>query len=269
MQQPNHGSGNVVQSSRDFLNLGDKVVLVTGASSGIGAATATLFGKYGARVALGYHRNEKGARAVEAEIRRLGGSAYAVRADVQNPGEATSMVGQITSVLGPLDILVNNAGSLIERAALMQQTLESWDSVMQLNLRSVFVLSQVVGNSMVARGGGAIVNIGSIAARNGGGPGSGAYSAAKAGVITLTKSLAKELAPHGVRVNCVNPGVIDTPFHEVFSTPESMKNFAKAIPLGRVGGAIECARVIVFLASDAASYVVGESIEVNGGQLML
>ena len=130
-------------------------------------------------------------------------------------------------------------------------------------------MSQIVGNAMVERGTGSIVNIGSIAARNGGGPGSGAYSAAKAGVITLTKSLAKELAPNGIRVNCVNPGVIDTPFHEVFSTPESMTNFAKMIPLGRVGNAMECAKVIVFLSSDAASYIVGESIELNGGQLML
>jgi 3-oxoacyl-[acyl-carrier protein] reductase len=130
-------------------------------------------------------------------------------------------------------------------------------------------MSQIVGNAMAERGTGSIVNIGSIAARNGGGPGSGAYSAAKAGVITLTKSLAKELAPHGIRVNCVNAGVIDTPFHEVFSTPESMRTFAKMIPLGRVGSAMECAKVIVFIASDAASYVGGESIEVNGGQLML
>ena len=130
--------------------------------------------------------------------------------------------------------------------------------------------SQIVGNAIDgAKDRVAIVNVGSIAARNGGGPGAGAYSAAKAGVITLTKSLARELAPHGIRVNCVNPGVIDTPFHEVFSTPESMRNFAKAIPLGRVGDSVECAKVIVFLASDAASYVVGESIEVNGGQLML
>jgi len=172
------------------------------------------------------------------------------------------------SLLGPIDILVNNAGSLIERAALATQSVESWDSVMHLNLRSVFLTSQIVGNAMIQRRTGSIVNVGSIAARNGGGPGAGAYSAAKAGVITLTKSLAKELAPHGIRVNCANPGVIDTPFHEVFSTPESMRNFAKMIPLGRVGSAIECAKVIMFLASDAASYVVGESIEVNGGQLM-
>ena len=255
-------------ATNDYLNVQGKVVLVTGASSGIGAATATLFGKCGARVALGFHHNERGAEATRDEIRRSGGTACSIRANVENPGEINSLIDETISLLGPIDILVNNAGSLVERAALMTQSVACWDSVMHLNLRSVFLLSQIVGNSMIERRIGSIVNIGSIAARNGGGPGSGAYSAAKAGVITLTKALAKELAPHGIRVNCVNPGVIDTPFHEMFSTPESMKNFAKAIPLGRIGSAMECAKVIVFLASDAASYIVGESIEVNGGQLM-
>jgi 3-oxoacyl-[acyl-carrier protein] reductase len=256
-------------ATNDYLNVQGKVVLVTGASSGIGAATATLFGKCGARVALGFHHNERGAEATRDEIRESGGTACSIRANVENPSEINSLIDETISLLGPIDILVNNAGSLVERAALMTQTVDSWDSVMHLNLRSVFLLSQIVGNYMIERKAGSIVNIGSIAARNGGGPGSGAYSAAKAGVITLTKALAKELAPHGIRVNCVNPGVIDTPFHEMFSTPESMRNFAKMIPLGRVGNAMECAKVIVFLASDAASYIVGESIEVNGGQLML
>ena len=256
-------------ASGDYLNVQGKVVLVTGASSGIGAATAALFSKLGARVALGFHNNEKGAEAIQDEIRQSGGAACSIRANVQNPDAIRFLIEETTSLLGPIDILINNAGSLIERATLSTQSLESWDSVMHLNLRSVFLMSQIVGTAMVERGTGAIVNIGSIAARNGGGPGSGAYSAAKAGVITLTKSLAKELAPHGVRVNCVNPGVIDTPFHAQFSTPESMRHFATMIPLGRVGKAMECAKVIVFLASDAASYIVGESIEVNGGQLML
>ena len=118
-------------------------------------------------------------------------------------------------------------------------------------------------------GAGAIVNVVSIAGRTGGGPGAGAYSVAKGGLITFTKSLARELAPHGVRVNAISPGVIDTPFHEVFSTPEMIRNFLATIPLGRMGAPAECAMVIAFLASDAASYVVGETIEVNGGQLML
>jgi 3-oxoacyl-[acyl-carrier protein] reductase len=260
---------DVDRAPKEYLNVHGKVVLVTGASSGIGAATAGLFGRYGARVALGFNNNKEGAEATRDEIRNLGGTAHSIRANVQEPEAIRGLVEETISYLGPIDILVNNAGSLIERAALATQSLDSWDSVMDLNLKSVFLMSQIVGNAMMERGAGSIINVGSIAARNGGGPGAGAYSAAKAGVITLTKSLARELAPHGIRVNCVNPGVIDTPFHEAFSTPESMRNFAKMIPLGRVGTAMECAKVIVFLASDAASYIVGESIEVNGGQLMV
>ena len=253
---------------QNYLKVDGKVALVTGASSGIGAATASLFGSLGTRVAIGFHSNQKGAETTRDAIRSAGGTAVCFRANVQIPEDIESLVTRTVAELGPIDILVNNAGSLIERAALMTQTVESWDSVMNLNLRSAFLCSQIVATSMIERGTGSIVNIGSIAAHNGGGPGSGAYSSAKAAVITLTKSLAKELAPHGIRVNCVNPGVIDTPFHEVFSTPEAMMNIAKMIPLGRVGNPMECAKVIVFLASVAASYIVGESIEVNGGQLM-
>jgi 3-oxoacyl-[acyl-carrier protein] reductase len=140
---------------------------------------------------------------------------------------------------------------------------------MNLNLKSVMVCSQAAVPGMIERKSGAIVNVVSIAGRNGGGPGAGTYSTAKGGLITFTKALAREMAPFGVRVNAVSPGVIATPFHEVFSTPEMIQNFVKTIPLGRVGSSEECARVIAFLVSDAASYVVGETIEVNGGQLML
>jgi 3-oxoacyl-[acyl-carrier protein] reductase len=139
---------------------------------------------------------------------------------------------------------------------------------MALNFTSAVLASQAVTPAMIARRRGAIVNVTSIAGHSGGGPGAGIYASAKAALASFTKALAKELAPHGVRVNAVSPGVIDTPFHEMFSTPEMLQNFVKAIPIGRVGTAAECATVIAFLASDAASYIVGESIEVNGGQLM-
>src|ERR1700730_18581031 len=254
---------------QNFLELKGRVALVTGASSGIGAATAAVLADLGAKIAIGYHRNEVGAEAVRASIVAAGGGALGLRADMRRSDEITSLVMRTADELGPIDILVNNAGSLVERQGIREVTQERWDEIMSLNLTSPMLCSQVVAPSMIERKSGAIVNVVSIAGRTGGGPGAGAYSVAKGGLITFTKSLAKELAPHGVRVNAISPGVIDTPFHEVFSTPEMIRNFVATIPLGRLGMPVECAKVIAFLASDAASFVVGETIEVNGGQLML
>jgi 3-oxoacyl-[acyl-carrier protein] reductase len=253
----------------NFLDLTGRVALITGASSGIGAATAAVFAELGAHVAIGYHHNREGAEQVRAAIDKAGGRAVALQADVRRSDEIRSLVQQASAALGPIDILVNNAGSLVARMRLLETVEETWDEIQDLNLKSAVLCAQAVVPSMIERGCGAIVNVASVAARSGGGPGAGAYSAAKAGVITLTKSLAKELAPLGIRVNAVSPGVIDTPFHQVFSTPEIIRGLVATIPLGRIGQPIECARVIAFLASDAASFVVGETVEVNGGQVML
>jgi 3-oxoacyl-[acyl-carrier protein] reductase len=252
----------------DLFKLTDRAALVTGASSGIGAATAEVLAERGARVALGYHRNQQGAEEVARRIREAGGTAITIQADVRSAGEIARMAAAAADALGPLDILVNNAGSLVERQALRQITEERWDDIYALNVRSVLLVSQAVVPSMIERRTGTIVNVGSIAGHHGGGPGAGAYASAKAAVMAYTKSMARELAPHGIRVNGVAPGVIDTPFHEVFSTPEALKAFAAAIPLGRIGTALECGTVIAFLASPAASFIVGEMIEINGGQLM-
>jgi 3-oxoacyl-[acyl-carrier protein] reductase len=254
---------------QNYLDLTGKVGLITGASSGIGAATASVLADLGARVAISYHQNEEGAERVRQSIGAAGGKAIAIRADVRRADDIRALVHHASEKLGPIDILVNNAGSLIERQTILEMTAERWDEVMNLNLKSAMLCSQAVAASMIERKTGAIINVVSIAGRTGGGPGAGAYSVAKGGLITFTKSLAKELAPHGIRVNAISPGVIDTPFHEVFSTPEMIRNFVGTIPLGRVGTPRECAKVIAFLASDAAGYVVGETIEVNGGQLML
>lgn len=254
---------------QNHLDLTGKVALITGASSGIGAATATVLADLGARVAISYHKNQEGAERVRDAITSDGGTAIAIRSDVREATEIRALVQCTVAELGPIDILVNNAGSLIERQKLLEITEERWDEVMNLNLKSAMLCSQAVAVSMTERKTGTIVNVVSIAGRTGGGPGAGAYSVAKGGLITFTKSLAKELAPHSIRVNAISPGVIDTPFHEVFSTPEMMSNFVATIPLGRVGTPAECAKVIAFLSSDASSYIVGETIEVNGGQLML
>jgi 3-oxoacyl-[acyl-carrier protein] reductase len=253
----------------NYLDMTGKVALVTGASSGIGAATATVLADLGARVAIGYYHNERGATEVCDAVVAAGGSAITVRADVRRVDAAAPLIEAVTTGLGPIDILINNAGSLVKRQPIVELTEEIWDEIMNLNLKSAAFVSRAAMPGMIARKKGAIVNIVSIAGRNGGGPGSGPYSSSKGGLITFTKSLAKELAPHGIRVNAVSPGVIDTPFHEQFSTPEMIAGFVKGIPLGRVGTSMECATVIAFLASDAAGYVVGETVEVNGGQLML
>jgi 3-oxoacyl-[acyl-carrier protein] reductase len=254
---------------QNYMDLSGRVALVTGASSGIGAATATVFAELGAKVALGYFHNEKGAFETRDRIRASGGTAIALRADLHRPAEARAIVEAATDELGPIDILVNNAGSLVKRMKLAEVTEPDWDDVMDLNLKSAEFCTQHAVPSMIERKKGAIVNIVSIAGRNGGGPGAGVYAAAKAALIALTKSHARELAPHGIRVNAVAPGVIDTPFHQVFSTPEMIQTFVKGVPLGRIGKSEECAYAIAFLASNAASYIVGETIEVNGGQLML
>jgi 3-oxoacyl-[acyl-carrier protein] reductase len=252
----------------DVFDLNGKVALVTGASSGIGRATAEALAASGARVAINFHRNEAGAEAARAEIVSGGGSAIVVQADVTSAGDVQSLVEKTVAEFGPIDILVNNAGSLIERLRILELTEERWDEVIDLNLKSAFLCSQAVAASMMERKTGAIINLSSIAGRNGGALGSIHYSAAKGGMITFTKGLAKEMAPFGVRVNAVSPGVIDTPYHEEFSSPEMMKTYAGMIPLGRVGTPAEVAKVICFLASDAASYLVGETIEINGGMFM-
>jgi 3-oxoacyl-[acyl-carrier protein] reductase len=252
----------------DSFDLKGKVALVTGASSGIGRATAEMLAANGARVAINFHRNKTGAEAARTQITSVGGSAIVVQADVTRTREVQSLVEQTVAEFGPIDILINNAGSLVERLRILELTEERWDEVIDLNLKSAFLCCRAVAGSMMERKTGAIVNVSSIAGRNGGALGSIHYSTAKGGVITFTKGLAKELGAFGVRVNAVSPGVIDTPYHEQFSSPEMMKTYAGMIPLGRIGTPAEVAKVICFLASDSASYLAGETIEINGGMFM-
>jgi 3-oxoacyl-[acyl-carrier protein] reductase len=245
-----------------------QVVLITGASSGIGRATAEAIAREGAGVGVNYLKNQKGAEEAVEAIRKAGGEALAIRADVTHQQEVHALVAAVRKKWGRIDILVNNAGDLIARRTLADMTEEYWDQIMDLNLKSVFLCTQAVWEEMAARQTGCIINVTSIAGRNGGGLGAAAYAAAKGGLLTYTKGLAKELAPHGIRVNGIAPGVIATPYHERFSPPELMAKFVANIPQGRAGTSEEIADVILFLASPAARYILGETVEVNGGMLM-
>ena len=246
-----------------------RVALVTGASTGIGRWSAIAMAECGATVAINYCKNQAGGEETLQAVEAAGGRGVLIQADVSTKAGAQTLVAATRAQLGAIDILVNNAGDLVERRSLREFDEDLWDRVMNLNLKSVWLVSQAVMSEMIERKTGTIINVGSIAGHNGGGPGAAVYATSKAAVHCLTKGLAKELAPHGIRVNGVAPGVIDTPFHERMSTPAMMEQFAASVPLGRTGTSEECGRVIAFLASDAAAYLNGELIEINGGQLMV
>jgi 3-oxoacyl-[acyl-carrier protein] reductase len=247
----------------------DRTALVTGASGGIGRATALFLAARGARVGVHYFSKPDAAEDTVKQIVANGGKAAAFKADVRHASEVSTMIASVEQSLGPIDLLVNNAGDLIERLTLLKMTEARWHEVIDLNLTSVFLCMQAIAPLMIARKRGVIVNMSSLAAHNGGGPGAFAYSAAKAGVIALTKATAKELAPHGIRVNCVAPGLIgETAFHARFTPPEAFDAATRTIPLGRAGTPEDVAAVIAFLCSEDSAFLAGETIEINGGMFM-
>jgi 3-oxoacyl-[acyl-carrier protein] reductase len=246
----------------------NKVALVTGASSGIGRATAKEFAKTGAKVVVHYNVSLEDAEAVVDDIKTAGGEAIALQADVSKKEEVDTLVKATLDRFGTVDILINNAGALIKRESLEKMEEALWDEVMDVNLKSIFLVSQAVIPIMKGKKYGKIINLTSIAARVGGGVGAGHYSASKGGILTLSKNMAKELAPHGIIVNAISPGIIDTRFHERFTSPEIFNKFKESVVLKRAGTAEEVAWPILFLCSEYAAYIVGETIEINGGQLM-
>jgi 3-oxoacyl-[acyl-carrier protein] reductase len=251
-----------------YLDFRDQVVVVTGASSGIGAAAAVGFAETGADLALHYHRNEEGAKHTVGAVQTAGGSASLHQADLADPKAADAFIDAVLEKHGRIDVLVNNAGDLVGRAPVAEVADDEFHRIMDVNLTSVFALSRRMVPVFKAQGGGSIINVTSIAGRTGGAGGSVIYATSKGAVSTFTRGLAKELAPDGIRVNAISPGVIKTPFHERHTGETQMQNMVATIPMGRTGTPHECVGTILYLASERmASYVTGQIIEVNGGQL--
>lgn len=250
-------------------DLEDKAVLVTGASTGIGAAVAKGFAAQGARVAVHCNASRPAAEEVAAAIRSTGGSAIVLQADVRSVEACTRLVNEAHAALGRLDVLVNNAGGVVKRLPLRDIDDALYDDIVQLNARSVFACSRAAIPLMDGAGGGAIISTTSLAARNGGGSKSTLYAASKAFVSTFTRGLAKEVARNGIRVNAVAPGVIGKPNQLKTMPSHQIDNAIKLTPMRRIGTVDECVGAYLFLAShEMAGFITGQVIEVNGGLQM-
>jgi 3-oxoacyl-[acyl-carrier protein] reductase len=241
--------------------------LVTGASSGIGAAAVHTLGTRGADVLVHYHRQENETRGVLERLEQAGGRGVLVQADLSTMDGVRRLVQAVDG--RSIDILVNNAGSLIQRTCVLDFSEELWERVITLNFTSAFFLAKAVLQGMVERKRGFVVNISSVAASNGGGIGALAYASAKAATSAMTKGLAKEFAPLGIRISAVSPGTIDTNYHRNFSNDQMRTGVRAATPMGRLGTPEEIANLIVFLCSEQARFIQGQVIEVNGGFLMV
>jgi 3-oxoacyl-[acyl-carrier protein] reductase len=249
-----------------YEDLKNKKVLVTGSSSGIGQATAVMFSKQSCFVGVHYFQTKKGGEETLKQVKK-NTDGVLLCADMRDEEQVNKMVEQFAKAAGGIDILINNAGSLIDRQPFETAALDYHEDVFATNVRSIFLATRAA-LPYLKKTKGSIVNVGSIAGHHGGADGSGIYAGAKAAVATETIAMAKEFAKYGIRVNSVIPGLIETRFHERFSTPERRKAVAAQTPLGRNGTAEDVAKAILFLASDAASFITGEYIAVNGGLYM-
>jgi NAD(P)-dependent dehydrogenase (short-subunit alcohol dehydrogenase family) len=244
--------------------LSGKVAIVTGSSRGIGKAIAKALAAEGTTLAIHYHRSRDGADQLAAEIERGSGRVGVFQADVSKPEDCHRLIEQASKRLGPVDILVNNAGMNRDRT-LRKMSAAEWDEVIGTNLNSVFHCTKAVLDPMIERGWGRLINIASITAQTGA-FGQSNYAAAKAGVIAFTKSVAQEIAKHGITVNAICPGFVDTDM--VAGLPQLAKERAKSrIPLGRFGDADEVARLVRFLCTEG-DWITGAQLNINGGQYM-
>jgi 3-oxoacyl-[acyl-carrier protein] reductase len=250
-------------------DLKNKVILITGSSTGIGAEAAKAFGAAGAKVAVHYNSSKAQADNVVAAIKALGSEVIAIAGDLSVAGVSEKVVNQCAEHFGRIDVLINNAGSMVRRSPVADSDDALLDDLFHLNIRSVVAASRAAIAHMRKQGGGNIINTTSVAARTGGGPSAVLYASTKGFVSTFTHGLAKEVVKDNIRVNAVAPGVILTPFHERYSTQAQLDMLKATIPMGRLANADECNGAYLYLASDALSgYVTGQVIEVNGGQLM-
>jgi NAD(P)-dependent dehydrogenase (short-subunit alcohol dehydrogenase family) len=244
-----------------------RVVLVTGAQQGIGRATALAFAEAGADVAINWLDDQSAAAGIEAQAQRGGRRAISVKADIGDLTQVRAMVDAVERELGPVDILVNNAG-VFPRVPFLEMTESDWDFVLGVNLKGACFCAQAVAKAMVAAGrGGAIVNLTSGAAFRGS-PRGVHYVASKGGVLSMTRAMALELAPYRIRVNAIAPGLTDTAQPRYGSSESELAEAARAIPLGRMAQPEEIARAALFLASDDAGFITGQTVHVNGGSYL-
>lgn len=244
--------------------LSGKVAVVTGGSRDIGRAISVKLAQEGAKVVVNYYNSESGAKETVEEIKSLGQQAIAVKADVSKLDDIAKLKTETVAAFGEkIDILVNNAGGLFARKTLQEFDEEFYNLVMDVNFKSAVFVTQAFEPLMGK--GASVINLSSQASRDGGGGGSALYSSSKGAVTTFTRAMAKELGPKGIRVNALCPGLIGTKFHDDFTKDEVRQKVAAGTPLRREGSAEEVADLVAYIASDEASFITGNNLDINGG----